>query len=286
MSQAPIDPVEFKATQRELWSAVADGWKKWWPIFEAGAQTLSDRIVELARLCHGDRVLDIATGIGEPALTAARTVGPEGCVVATDLAPQMINLARERARACGLGNVQFREMDAEELSLESEAFDAALSRWGLMLMLDPVSAASGMRRALKPGGRLVAAVWGAKGSVPFISIPGEVAMRELAIPPLPEGMPGPLRLGRPGHLETVLEEAGLRAVEGEIVSVTLEYASPDEYVRFLRDLSGTLRRTLEGFPEVDRERVWAAIARAAEEHMQRDGRLRFVNEVRCAVGCR
>src|SRR5690242_4514993 len=94
-----LDPRRFKSEQREAWSDVAPGWRKQWRVFEANAQRLSDRLVELARVGPGSRVLDVATGIGEPALTAARRVGPKGRVVATDLAPGMIAIVAERARA-------------------------------------------------------------------------------------------------------------------------------------------------------------------------------------------
>ena len=100
-AQKPIDPAEFKTTQRAVWSAVAAGWKKWWRLFEAGAQPLNDRLVELARIRPGMRVLDVATGIGEPALTASRAVGARGSVLGVDWASEMVALARERAKNAG-----------------------------------------------------------------------------------------------------------------------------------------------------------------------------------------
>jgi SAM-dependent methyltransferase len=185
--QKPIDPSEFKTTQRAMWSAIAAGWKKWWPKFESGAQPLNDRLVALARVQPGMRVLDVATGIGEPALTAARAVGPKGSVLAVDLAPQMVALARERARDAGRANVEFREMDAEKLELEPASFDAALSRWGIMLLYDPMAALGGIRRALSPG-RLARS--GAPQKVRFIAIPTQVATRNRH-PAAAPGTPGP-----------------------------------------------------------------------------------------------
>jgi ubiquinone/menaquinone biosynthesis C-methylase UbiE len=120
------DPEHFKSAQRDVWSEVAEGWLRWWRIFEAGARPLSERMVELARVGAGTRVLDVATGIGEPALTAARR---GALVLGTDLAPRMVAIAVERARAAGLGNASFRELDAERLELPEASFDAALSRW-------------------------------------------------------------------------------------------------------------------------------------------------------------
>ncbi len=72
------------------------------------AQKVSDRLVELAKIKAGDRVLDIATGTGEPAITAARKVGPNGRVIGTDHSPGMLEVARRRAASLGLTNVEYR----------------------------------------------------------------------------------------------------------------------------------------------------------------------------------
>ena len=98
--------------ERQRWDSVAVGWKKWWPIIENGARNVSERMVELAEIESGQRVHDIATGIGEPALLVASRVGPAGFVVATDLSSRMLAIAQERAMALGLTNVNFMKADA------------------------------------------------------------------------------------------------------------------------------------------------------------------------------
>lgn len=284
--QAVPDPREFKAAQREAWGEAAAGWRTWWSTFEGAAQGLNERIVDLAEVRAGHRVLDVATGIGEPALTAARRVGPTGKVLATDLAPPMLAIAAERARSLGLSNVEFREMDAESLEVELGSFDAATSRWGLMLFADPHAAARGVHRALKPGARFAAAVWGPPERVPFLAIPHTVASRELQLPPPPPGTPGPFSLAADGALEAVLASAGFRDVQTEILSVAFEFASPREYARFLGDLSATIRKALAEKPAAVQERVWREVEREASRHGLPDGRLRLVNEVRVVSGAR
>jgi ubiquinone/menaquinone biosynthesis C-methylase UbiE len=281
-----IDPDEFRSEQRESWDSVAQGWRKWWRVFEASAQPLNERIVELAGVRPGMRVLDVATGVGEPALTAARRVGQGGHVLATDLAPQMLAVARERCRAEHLSNMGFLERDAQNLSLEAESFDAALSRWGLMLMLDPVAVGRGVHCALKPGGRFAAAVWGKPAEVPFLSIPTRIARDLLDLPPPPDGAPGPFSLCDEGRLEAVLEQAGFRDVEETLERVSFEFASAEEYVAFLADLSSTLRKTLAERTEADRSRVWNAVASEARAHARADGRVVLTNSVRCVRGSR
>lgn len=285
-SPAPMDPREFKAAQREAWGEAAEGWRTWWRIFESAAQGLNERLVDLAEVKEGHRVLDVATGIGEPALTAARRVGPNGRILATDLAPPMLAIAGDRARSLGLANVEFREMDAESLELEAESFDAATSRWGLMLLQDPRAAARGVHRALKRGARFAAAVWGPPERVPFLAIPHVVASRELKLPPPPPGTPGPFSLAAEGALEEVIASAGFSDVRTEVFSVAFEFASPREYASFLGDLSATLRKSLAEQPQAVQERVWREVEREGARHGLPDGRLRLVNEVRCVSGAR
>src|SRR5581483_849080 len=128
------DSENQKREQRRMWDESAAGWNKWWPSFERAAQPVNNRLVELAKIKPGHRVLDIATGTGEPAVTAARAVGASGRVVAVDQSPGMLALGRERAKSLGLGNIEFVESDAESMAFEDHAFDAAVCRWGLMFM--------------------------------------------------------------------------------------------------------------------------------------------------------
>src|ERR671932_1622640 len=111
---------EFKAQQREMWNNAAAGWQTWWETIECTAHKVSNKLVELAEIQPGDRVLDIATGIGEPAITAARKVMPNGKVVATDISPKMLAIAKTRAKSLGVdGIMEFRESDGERIDLSS-----------------------------------------------------------------------------------------------------------------------------------------------------------------------
>src|ERR687896_1341198 len=128
---------EFKDGQRQSWNSVSEGWKNWWRTFENGAQNISSKLVELVHTKPGDKILDIATGIGEPAVTAAKRVGNNGHIVATDISPQMLSIAKQRATSLGLQNViEFKEGDIETIDLPSSTFDAVLCRWGLMFLPD------------------------------------------------------------------------------------------------------------------------------------------------------
>ena len=136
-----FDSEQFKTEQRQRWDSVAEGWKEWWQTVEVAAQKVSDRLVELAQIKPGQKVLDIATGIGEPAITAARklagsgnNIDGAGYVLATDVSTQMLTIAKQRATELGLQDIiEFKEVNAELLELSDSSFDAVLSRWGYFL---------------------------------------------------------------------------------------------------------------------------------------------------------
>ncbi len=184
---------QIKQSQRQSWDDVALGWQKWWRIFENGAQTVSDKLIELADIKPNSKVLDIATGIGEPAITAANRVGNSGYVLATDLSPQMLSIAKERAKSRSLDNrMEFREGDAETIALQPSTFDSALCRWGLMFLPNIEAGLSNTYKSLVDGGRFAAAVWSTPDKVPQLSIPMNISRRETNIPLPPPGTPGPL----------------------------------------------------------------------------------------------
>jgi SAM-dependent methyltransferase len=269
--------------QRQGWDAVSAGWQKWWSTFERGAQKLSDRMVELAGIGPGSRILDVATGIGEPAVTAARRAGSAGRVVAIDLAPAMLAIARQRAQAAGLANIEFLEMDAEAPALPPSSFDAVLCRWALMFFGDLRSSLARLRALLKPGGRIVAAVWGDAARVPLISIRSRVVQEMLQEAPAP-GAPGAFTLSDSKQLVTTLEAAGFAAVEHEIVSVVFDFASPEVYTRFQQDVSGPRMTSLLAQPAERQAEVWRAVTEAARQYAGPDGALHLANEVVCVVG--
>ncbi len=286
MSTQPFDPVEYKAGQRRDWDTAAPGWKNWWQQIEPGLHPVSERMIELADIREGQRVLDVATGIGEPAVTAARRVGPSGQIIATDLSPQMLDIGRARVAELGLPTLDFREMDAEALELPEHSFDAILCRFGLMYLPDLQTTLERMRRLLVPDGRLTAAVWGPPQKVPFVSVPMVVAMRELQVPPPPPGMPGPFRLADPQYLEHLLTQAGFTQVHTEAMMLTFEWASSKELVRFHQDILTQLNALLSKYPVERQAEVWQAIEEALGQFTTPDGTCRIENEVILAFGRR
>lgn len=282
MTASTFDPAQYKQVQRKDWTDAAAGWRAWWRTIETGAGSVSERLVELAEVGPDDAVLDVATGIGEPALTAAPRVAR---VVGTDIAPGMIALARERAAELGLENVEFVEVDAEELAFDGE-FDAVLSRWGLMFFPDLAGALARMRRALKPGGRLAAAVWGPPDRVPFLTVAFSTVSRMLELPPPGPGVPGPFSLADAPTLEAAIEAAGFDGGRSETVELEQEFASAEDYGAFFHAIAAPIHGMLADRTAEEAEAVWAAIVEEARRFARDDGRIVLPGEVICVAGRR
>src|SRR6478672_4236758 len=155
MASKAIDPVDFREAQHRHWDSAAAGWKEWSEFNDRADGHISRRLVELAGVRSGSRVLDVAAGYGEPSLTAAAVAGPEGRVVATDISAEMLLYGRERAAAAGLENVEFVESEAASLDFPAESFDAALSRFGIIFEPEAEATAGRVRGFLVPGSRMV-----------------------------------------------------------------------------------------------------------------------------------
>ncbi len=277
MSDQPIDAGKLKREQREAWNDAATALQKWWPAFERAAQKVSDRLVELAGVKPGDRVLDVATGNGEPAVTAARRVGAAGHVVGVDQSPGMLRIARERAAALGLANLEFLESDAEILALPEKSFDAVLCRWGLMFMPDLGAPVKRLRMFTRHGGGFATAVWSSRHRVPLISA-GADLMRKIAnLPPPPPGALEPWRLADPSILKSALAAAGYQDIRIEPMIVTFEFESPEIATMFRTEVGGA-RAMFERLDADARARAADAMLRVARDFTGRDGLVRFANE--------
>src|SRR5436309_3293044 len=215
MEATQIDAGEFRAGQRRDWETASKGWREWNKLIDDATGAVSRRLVELAGIKQGDRVLDVAAGIGEPSLTAAKVVGPEGSVVATDISSRMLDYGRELAAAGGVENIEFVESDAASLDFPEGSFDAAVSRWGIIFDPDGEGAAGRIRGFMKEGGKFAISSWGPPDRVPMLGVPMRTAMTRLDVPPPPPGTPG--TLSRPTHeaIASILERGGFSDVEVE-----------------------------------------------------------------------
>jgi ubiquinone/menaquinone biosynthesis C-methylase UbiE len=280
---ANIDSKQFKEAQRKSWDSVAIGWQKWWKTFEKDAQNLSNHLVELAKINSSSKVLDIATGIGEPAITAAKKVGSgDGHVLATDISPQMLSIARQRAISLGLQDmIEFKEGDAETISLPASAFDAVLCRWGLMFLPDLRDGLSNIYRSLVNGGHLAAAVWASPDKVPFLSVAMNTVVKETHKPLPPSGTPGPFKLADQNIVTNALLECGFKDIIVERINVIFTFSSAEEYTQFNQSIAAPINAMLAGQSPERREEIWKAVTETARSYTDNTGNVKLDNESIC-----
>jgi ubiquinone/menaquinone biosynthesis C-methylase UbiE len=279
-----IDSKQYKEELRHGYDNAAPGWQKWWKTIQTATEEVSKRLVELAEIKPGSRVLDIATGIGEPALTAAKQVGKTGEILAIDISQQMLSFAKERAVFLGLQDVvEFKEGDAETIDLPSSTFDAALCRWGLMFLPNPKAGLSNIYRSLVKGGHLAAAVWASPEKVPFISVPMNIVLKETNSPP--PRTPGPFSMSGQNNLKKFYEESGFIHTVIEIVNVVCDFDSSDDFTTFTIDHGGpALQKALAGETNERRQQIVKEISKGSEKYADSTGKIRFENEAILIVG--
>ena len=255
-----FDPIKFKTTTRAQWENAADAWHRWGPFLGEWLGPATERMLDLARVQTGSRVLDVAAGAGEQTLRAARRVGPTGHVLATDISPAILEYAAATAREAGLSHVATRELDGEVLNeLPAQSFDAVISRVGLIYFPDQQKALAGMRHALKPGGRIGAIVYSTPEKNAFFSIPVSIIRRRAKLPPPLPGQPGPFSLGADGVLAASLERAELRDVVVEKIDAPVRLPSAAECVRFERESFGALHQMMATLSDDERADTWREI---------------------------
>lgn len=268
-------------TGQAQWDRVAAGWKTWWPTIEEAAQGVSERLLALAGVGPGQRVLDLATGIGEPALLAVRRVGEAGTVVATDLSAAMLGIARERATRMGSDRVALLQADAGRLPFADGSFDAVLCRWGVMSLPDPPQVLAGLRRLLAPGGAFATAIWveGERGR-PLASL-AEALAREMSGEPQAAPAAAPPGSSRQALVDA-LAGAGFEAVRTGTLALTLTWESADACARYLLDVSPDLAERLGNRSPGQRRAYLQGLAERLAPWVAADGRVRVPNLTICA----
>jgi ubiquinone/menaquinone biosynthesis C-methylase UbiE len=243
---------------------------------------LTERMLEIARVGPGMRILDLATGRGEPAIPAAHRVGPSGSVVGIDISASMLAMARQRADQEGVTNLDLRAMNAASLEeLPNAHFHSTLIRWGLMYMDSPVAALAGARRAMVPEGILVAAVLAEPERCSYFSLPRRVLERYRPLPPIDPASPGPFRYADVERLRQDLERADLTIehVE-ELVLAVMEAETAPEVIAWVRAFG--LTRLLNELPEPAQQSWEDEFAREVDA-LRQDGFIRLGCATRIVV---
>lgn len=252
-----VDPVAFKEAARTAWERSAAGWDAHTPAIHRWLAAATETMLDLAAVGPGSRVLDVAAGAGDQTLAIARRVGPTGRVLANDLSPALLALARSRCRKAGFDGVETMAGDAESLRLEQESFDAAVCRLGLMLFPRPAHALHAMRQALVSGGRACSLVFGRPDRNPCVAVLMKTAVAHAGVPMPDPGRPGGLfSLGMPGALERIYEEAGFREIAVSVVDAPFELPSAGHYIDFIRSSASPIQQILAPLDAGRQQAAW------------------------------
>ena len=279
MTTNEFDPEQYKAATQQRWQEMAPRWHKWSSLFSELNRDITNQMLDLAGIRAGSRVLDIAAGDGDQSIAAAHRVGPDGYVLATDIASNVLAYAASAAEEAGLAHLETRVMDGENLELEDNSFDAVICRSALMLMPDPKAAMAEIYRVLRPGGRVSAFVSSTPEKNPWLGLSVGILRKHAQLPPATPGRPGTFSLGAPGVFEGIFHEAGFQRVVTHYVSGSLPLSSAAECVELLKDIG--LNSVLVSLNEDEQQQAWAEVEQVLRQMEGPDG---FVSPVEGIIG--
>jgi SAM-dependent methyltransferase len=269
-----FDPNAHRDASLANWEEAASGWTRRAGDLRAFGAPVSHWMLDAIEPQPGQRVLELAAGLGETGMLAAELVAPVGGVIVSDQAEAMLEGARARAIELGLTNLEFKVLNAEWIDLPLASVDAALCRWGYMLMADPGAALAETRRVLRPGGRLALAVWDSVQANPWALLPAqELIERGLSEAPQPGDPPGPFALGDEERVKELLAGAGFGEIQVQALELERRHASFEELWELTLDLSRSFHDAVLERPEAEIEEIKRGLAARFAPYTDADGAL-------------
>lgn len=269
---------QIREQQRATWNKFSSGWNKWDSFVFNWLEPIGEKILELARLEDDALVLDVATGTGEPGLSAAARIGG-GKVIGTDIAEEMVKIANANAKRKGILNYEAQVADTSHVPFADASFDAVTCRFGVMYFPNPSSDVQELARVLKPGGRIALSAWAEPAKNPWATTPSHIIQETLGSTPppstdsasspqagsgqAPPDAPGVFRHARPSVLAELLGNAGLHDIETAEVQGQVTFESPEHYWEFVTDVMAPVAVALSQVDRETYERVKAAVMAAA-----------------------
>ena len=268
----------------QQWRETAVYWTRHQHTIRAMFAPLTRALIEHAGILEGKRVLDVAGGAGEPSLTIAEAVGPQGLVVCTDPVAEMLAAAEREAFTRRLNNVQFQQCTAESLPFADHSFDATVSRLGVMFFPDPLAGLREMLRVTKPGGCVALAVWDKSELNPYSYLVTQVISRHIQAAPVGPGSPDAFRFAEPGNLLRILENAGAVEVSERIIK--FDIAAPlsvDEFWAMRSEISESLREKLKAVSDEEKHQIADEVRQAVTPFFP-DGHMKFPAQMIVVTG--
>ena len=257
---------------RNVWESAAPGWAKWEHVFSAGLSGATDALLEMAGIQPGMRVLDLACGAGSQTIQAAKRVGPNGTVVASDISATMLEHLRQNAANAAVQNIETLECAADELDETQAPFDAAISRLGLMLFPSPRRALEAVQHVLKPGARFAALVFTTPANNPFMARSMAILLRHAGkLPPAP-GSPGIFALGADGVLEDLMWDSGLSDIRTKTIRAPLNLPGVSDTLEMMQEAFGAYRAVVADLGDAGKRAAWSEVSECLKE-FETDGGL-------------
>jgi len=248
--------------------------EKWKAKSAAMGRDVTEALVNYAQPRAGMKVLDLASGTGEPAITVASQVGAQGSVTALDLSSELLEITAGRARQRGLTNLSLHQGDAHYLPFPDDCFDLITSRFGAMFFQEPVQALSEARRVLKRRARACFAVWGTFEQ-PYWQSTFGVVVRHVGGPALQPGDSDPFKFSKPGSLSCVLHQSGFSQVDEQTKTVPWTWPGTSEEVwEYVRSVSTPFQPLLKRVPAGRWDEINQAACREIDRYREADG-IRF-----------
>ncbi|ESU28845.1 methylase involved in ubiquinone/menaquinone biosynthesis [Flavobacterium limnosediminis JC2902] len=245
---------QIREQQKASWNKFSSGWKKWDDLTMDFLKPMGDEIIQLLNLKSDDIVLDVAAGTGEPGLTIAGKL-KDGKVIITDLAEDMLEIARENATLRGITNIETVACDVCELPFPDNTFDAISCRFGFMFFPDMELAAKEMVRVLKPGGRIATSVWNVPEKNFWVTAIMGTINKNMELPPPPPGAPGMFRCAKDGFIADIFSKAGLKNISQTEVSGKLNSGTTDTYWNMMTEIGAPIVAALSMADEAMKAKI-------------------------------
>ncbi|MDA4129695.1 MAG: class I SAM-dependent methyltransferase [Thaumarchaeota archaeon] len=263
---------EIRKQQREYWNELAPGWKKWEPFLMNLLRPAGEKILESVDLKDGYLVLDVATGSGEPGLTAAKRVG-SGKVIGADNSEEMLGTAREKAKNLGINNFETRLLEGLKLPFASDHFDAVTCRFGVMFFPDLLFGVREMVRVLKPNRRLAVSVWGPRDNRAQEFI--QMLLKLFDLPSPSPDSPEPYRCSERGKITSLLRDAQLSGIEETELRGQMTWESAEQYLRYVMETSPSIAFAMQKVSEGTRKKKEGDILTALNSIIGSKGEITF-----------
>ena len=255
---------QIRDSQKESWNKFSPGWKKWDELTMEFLGPHSKEMIRHIKPSGSDLVLDIAAGTGEPGITIASML-TDGKVTVTDLSDGMLQVAREKAEASGIKNLDTMIADACELPFADNTFDVVSCRLGFMFFPDMLLATKEMARVLKPDGRIATSVWGDPEKNFWVTCIVQNIKKYIEMPTPPEGAPGMFRCSEMGFIAELFKQAGLKNIVAKEILGRINCQNAEEYWDFMTEIAAPVVAVLSNADEENIRKIRIGVINSVNE---------------------